>query len=280
MKRKILKLTALIIISILINSCSSMYIPSITNIPLLESKGEKQIELTASTTSLHLSGDYAFSKKYAIMVNGSLSYGNMTNYYDIFCEKKDRNGYWDEIGNGEFSHRYGELGIGRYNKLPNKLKLEVYIGFGYGQADDKRSFRDTGVVKYVLKYNASYYLGFVQLNFGKSYRRFDWGWALRLGYSCFDYAYNDVNRDYRGHYDLVFQKIKFNLYHYENMVFLRVGGDKLKGVVRIGLSNALQKQSFKDIDLYKGILRGNVNTTNILLSVGLNYKFGMKKWKE
>ena len=163
---------------VMINSCSSMYIPSTTNIPLLRDKGEIQSELTASTNSLHLSGDYAFSQKYAIMVNGSLSYRNFTNYYDIFTYKRSHDDYsevmsFDLTDNGEFAHKYGEIGIGRFNILQKRIKLEVFGGIGYGVAEDQMiGSSRVGL----MNYNANYYLGFVQLNFGKTLDKFDFGW--------------------------------------------------------------------------------------------------------
>jgi hypothetical protein len=275
MKIKLIRITLFIIIIELACSCASMYIPSSANIPLLESEGEKQVELTASTTSLNLSGDYAFSEKYACMFNGSVSYGNFTNYYDIFtpkeCEWKiDYYGILPIYG-GEFSHRYGEIGIGRYNILQNKIKLEIFGGLGYGQANDKKitTFEN-------LNYNANYYLGFAQINFGKTTPKIDYGMSLRLAYSSFDFSSHDIYLNPNLSTDIVdSHKLIFNIYHGETMGFLRFGNNRIKCVVRIGLSIAKKEQSLENINLYRGIHLGNVNTTNILLSMGINYKFGL-----
>jgi len=64
-----------------------MYIPSAKNIPLFEEKNEVQVEVGASTTSVYLTGGYAFSKKYAFVVNGSLSYLNFSKRYDFFSHQ-------------------------------------------------------------------------------------------------------------------------------------------------------------------------------------------------
>ena len=57
-----------------LTSCSSAYIPSPKNMPLFEQKGELQIEAGTSTNSPFIIGSYAFSEKYAVIANGSISY--------------------------------------------------------------------------------------------------------------------------------------------------------------------------------------------------------------
>jgi len=68
-----------------------MYIPAMPSLPLLEDKGDAQIDFSASTTSLRLSGNYAFSNKFAVMANGNLSFKNFSNHYDIFSKEGGSN---------------------------------------------------------------------------------------------------------------------------------------------------------------------------------------------
>jgi hypothetical protein len=255
-----------------------MYIPYTTNIPLLKDKGEAQVELTASTNSIHLSGDYAFSKKYALMINGGLSYKNFTNRYDIFT----KNGPHESTGEvidlsdwGEFAHKYGEIGLGRYSILHRRMKLEVFGGVGYGIARDK-TYSSIGS----LNYDANYYLGFAQINFGKTRDKFDFGWALRLASTFYDYTYQiDPSSDYSKHNNGLPQTTTFSMIHVEPMAFLRYGSEKIKFVGRLGISLTKPLQSLGDLDVNRGIYDGYINTTGLHISIGVNFKFGQKNEK-
>lgn len=262
----------MLIISIMLSSCSSMYIPSTTNIPLLEEKGEKQIELTASTNSLHLTGNYAISNNYALMINGGLSYKNFTSYYDIFTDSESHDDSprglmsFDLTYDGEFAHRYGELGLGRYDILHKKLKLEVFGGIGYGIAKDN----DVGSSGIELSYEADYYLGFLQINIGSSFKKLEFGGAVRLASSFYDYTYQD-------YYTELTQGVKFNMFHIEPMAFLRIGGEHLKFVYRWAFSYSEPYKSLNGLNVEKGITDGDVQTSGTLISVGINYTFGINE---
>lgn len=269
-----IKITNLIlIITIVLSSCSSMYIHSTTNIPLLEKKGEKQVELTASTNSLHLTGNYAFSNNYSVMINGGISYKNFTRHYDIFTDSESHDVSpggvmsMDLTYDGEFAHKYGEIGIGKYNLLQKKLKLEVFGGIGYGIAKDN----DMGAsVTDILNYEADYYLGFFQVNIGRTFKKIEFGGAVRLATTFFDYTYQDYNT-------AITQNIGFNMFHIEPMAFLRVGGENLKLVYRWAFSYSEPYESLNGLNVEKGITDGNVQTSGMLISVGINYTFGIKE---
>lgn len=262
-----------LIISIVLSSCSTMYIQSTTNIPLLEKKGEKQVELTASTNSLHLTGNYAFSDNYSVMINGGISYKNFSTYYDIFTDSEP----YDEgsaggmfsisFDDGEFAHKYGEIGIGRYNILHKKLKLEAFGGIGYGIAMDQ-DVGASGVDE--LNYEADYYLGFLQMNIGSSFKILEFGGAVRLATSFFDYTYQD-------YYTGLTKNVGFNMFHIEPMGFLRIGGEHLKFVFRWAFSYSEPYKSLNGLNVEKGITDGNVQTSGMLISVGINYTFGIKE---
>lgn len=244
-----------------ITSCSSMYIPSTVNIPLLESKGEKQVELTSSTNSLHLTGNYAFSQHYSVMFNGGLSYRNFSDNYDIYTTINSSPGkYMRETG--EFAHKYFEAGIGRFNILQNEFKLEVFGGVGYGTAIDDI---------WNLKYDANYYLGFTQINFGSTTNWIDLGGSVRLATTFYDYSYE------LKYGNALPQNTKFSMFHIEPMGFIRMGGKNLKFVARCGLSKVIPFQSLGTLNVDRGIYNGKVHSTVIHLSVGVNYKFGYNK---
>jgi hypothetical protein len=250
----------------ILSGCSSMNIPPSLPIPLLKEKGEGQLEFSASTNSLYLSGTYAFSKKYAFLLDGSLSYRNFTEYYDIFTHKShdySMTSYLDVSDEyGAFAHRYGEIGFGMYNILQNKFKLEAFAGGGYGVATDQD--------KYGRQYDAYYYAGFAQINFGRTFKKFAFGWPLRFAFTSYDYSFTQTPHN-----------IKFNMFHIQPGAFIRFAGKRLKVTARLGINVAMPFESFEELEGVKGIYYyGGVNTTLFHLSVGINYKFDLKRKHE
>lgn len=271
MKPTFLNLICCIIIVILIASCSSMYIPSNINVPLLDSAGEASIEYTMSTNSLHLSTDYAISDKYATILDGSLSYGNFSNYYDIFTDKNSKGGS-SEIFNfdkymGEFEHKYAEVGVGRYNILTKKNQLEVFAGAGYGLAND---YGDNHCLN-------RYYLGFIQLDYGRKIKsHFEFGVDCRFATSFHNFRYSksyfDNDVEIKNNYN-----IDFNIYHVEPLFFVRVGSNNLKFTFQVGGNIGILDRSLNDLELDNGIYNRNVHETNFTMSIGINYRFGINK---
>jgi len=77
----------LLTISLLLTSCSSMYIPAVRSIPLLEKKGEFQAEGGVSTNSVYANVSAAITNDIAVSVNGNMSWRNFSNRYDLFTDK-------------------------------------------------------------------------------------------------------------------------------------------------------------------------------------------------
>lgn len=146
-------------------SCSSMYIPPTPSLPLLEDKGEGKTDMSISTNSLRLSTSYAITQKYALIVNGNLSYKNFCNSYDLFTPAdykiKSTGPYvLFERKYGEFTQQYVELGIGRYNIAKSKLIFEVFGGLRAYSTDNWSGY----------DYFVNYYSGFVQANIGRKHK--------------------------------------------------------------------------------------------------------------
>jgi hypothetical protein len=276
LKRSHFNYLLLLICTCLISSCSSMYIPSTTNIPLLSGKGETQCEISASTNSLHLSGDYAFSDKFAFMANGSLSYGNFSNNYDIFTSKDHVLSFWDFHLNGEFTHRYGEIGIGRYNILQRRKRLEIFGGLGFGHANDKQDFNII-----VVHDNLKYYQGFLQINYGKTLDHVDIGAGLRVASSHFDYTYqNEPSSENAVKDHGIPQNLSFTVIHIEPTGFVRFGFEKVKCIFQVGLALAEPISNLGGLNLDKGIYNGNLKATIIHISLGLNFRLKPKYQKQ
>ncbi len=219
-----------LIVPVLVQACSSMYIPSSMSTPLLEKKNDIQIEAGASTNSIYLSGGYAFSEKYALVINGSLSFRNFSNRYDLANSSNDDRSsgpFSVDLFPSAFSHRYIEVGAGRYNLLSSAWKLEVFGGGGYGHAMESDVYKN------------KYWLGFVQGNFGRKWNVLELGWSLRMACSGFYFTYPSETN--------LYQHLNFNNVHIEPLAFIRIGNGTLQGFARGGISLTTPLKSFPDI---------------------------------
>jgi len=195
----------------ILSGCAATYLQAPKNMPLFETKGEVQIEAGVSTTSYFATGSYAFSEKYALIANGSLSYGN----------------FWDDIpdaltivtfgfaGSNVLPHHSVEMGLGRYNLLPSsKWKLETFLGAQYSMGN------------YHNDYDRCLQ-GFTQVNIGRRYNYIETGWSLSLAYSDFQLKTLSSNT----------QNIKYdnaNAIIAEPLVFLKLGGKQIQLFCRCG----------------------------------------------
>ena len=256
----------LLAIPLLVQSCSSIYIPANRSIPLLEKKGEFQGEAGVSTNSVYVNGSYAFTDDIAVSINGNLSYGNFTNRYDLFTHKdaKEPTGFFEPDLRGMFAHRYGEVSVGKINILPEfPMKLEIFGGAGMGRATDIVSnsrYNHNG------NYKTDYYSFFGQGNLGLKKQKVEVGASVRIAYSMFDYTYNlnNINNEY-------FFQTRFSNVSLEPMLFARVGGENLKAVLKIGL-NLMPKMSHNEESLwdYRGL--SGLGYTIFHFSIGLRYR--------
>ena len=243
----------LLLIIIILTGCSSAYIPSPKNIPLFENKGEGQIEVGASTNSLYLTGSYAFSEKFAMITNGSISYpaiaGQSIRHYNELTIFTD----------GDVPHSSFEVGIGRYNLLPSsESRLEVFLGTGYGKSYSFFSKDD----------RQNYMQGFAQINTGKRFKHAEIGWSMRMAFSGFQYqdGYYKAST-YPSEY--IIEHGKYQTFHLEPLFVIRVGGQHVKWFARTGLNLAFPLSSNSLIQT-----RGTDPGYTILhLSTGISYRF-------
>ena len=267
MKHYILLLLA---IPIVLQSCSSMYIPATRSIPLLEKKGEFQAEAGISTNSIYANGSYAFSDKIAASINGNLSYRNFSNRYDLFTHKDappPLKGSWNVDARGNFAHRYGEVSVGRINMRPTSpMKLEVFGGMGMGRATDVDHFRDDN------RYKVDYYSFFGQGNLGLKKRMVEAGASVRLGYSYFNYEENLYKNEY------ILHRKTINALHVEPMLFARIGTERWKFVYRVGVNLALTINPTENSIQYDGLGLGldGSRYTVFHMSIGVSYRLGGK----
>ena len=251
-------------IPLLVQSCSSIYIPANRSIPLLEKKGEFQGEAGVSTNSVYVNGSYAFTDDIAVSINGNLSYRNFTDYYDVLTHKDDlsTSSFLLPDYRGQFAHRYGEVSLGKMNMLPPTfpMKMEVFSGMGMGRATDTDDSNNDNY------YKSDYYSFFGQVNFGLKKRIVEAGGSMRLAYSMFNYAIYIENKELLG-------QSKFHVFHAEPVIFARVGGKNLKAVFRVGLNFAFTINPIEEYAGLRGINdHGRLEYTIFHFSVGMSYR--------
>jgi len=178
----------LAILSGVISSCSSLYMPNVPNTPMLTSTGELHAAGHLSLKgNASLNTAYAISDNLGLILNGSVINRNRS--------KKDFNQNLLEIGAGYFT-TFG---------VENDRILEVYAGVGRGHSD--RTYNneapDGSLItdRQEMKFNKS----FLQVNYSskkeRSLRLFggsyplNYGTALRASYINMDeFRRNNVNQ--------------------------------------------------------------------------------------
>lgn len=176
--------------TLLFSACA--YKPQLTSIPLMERKGDLQIDATISPPTLSFSGaaSYAFTDHIAAQVFGDISLSTM----------------------------YGEGAVGFFNRFRNRIVIESYIGLGGGD------FNYSADTKPPRGYRGNYYTGFAQFNIGKKNKRFDYGGGIRMGYVFHDIS--KIEPDVNG-YDVI-SYYSINSTVIEPNLFMRIGGEYIK----------------------------------------------------
>ena len=246
----------------LFTSCASMYIPSPVNTPLFEDKGEVLVEAGVSTNGIFATTSYSFSKKYALIANGNLSFGNFAKFSDIGDLSSGGEASLGLGGGGDCAHSSVELGIGRYNIVNvSGWHLEVFTGARCGKANN--------LDREVSTFDSWHLQGFVQANFGRRVKYKEIGFASRI-----DYSYFNTKDVYKKKNEVTYEN--FSALDLQQFVFFRLGGERLKVVIRIGFNFAL---SFPPKHLYYNNNIWDPLYTIFHHSVGLTYRFGNKQSK-
>lgn len=236
-----------------LSSCANMFIATPLSVPLFAEKGEALIEAGASTNSFYINGAYAFSEKYAVFADGSMSYANFFPIADLGAVFS--NGILDF--EGVYAHRSIGAAVGRYNLLPFSpiLRLEAFGGLQYADADCE-------MVK------TQQMQAFVQGNFGIKRTHIEIGLATRLTpaycrsrYQTFDYTTQNYGVNYNDYF----------AFHAELLACLRFGGEHVKGFVRYGLFQ--YGFSFDSLPDYYNSLLEDSPYSFFHLSTGLSVRF-------
>ena len=138
-----------LLVLILLSGCSSIYMPSVPNTPMLTTQGE-----IAAGAHISLKGNFNFNSAYAVgnhfavLANGA----SMSNER----EKKD------------IKHKMIEFGAGYFDTFgpDNNRILEIYGGFGSGKSDRLfREFNNDDLLISTDVQKAKYDKKFIQVNY-------------------------------------------------------------------------------------------------------------------
>lgn len=168
-------LLAILLSTILLSSCSSIYMPSVPNTPMLTTQGE-----IAASAHMSLKGNFNFNSAYAV-----------TNHVAVIA-----NGSFmqNEATNKDVKNKSVEIGAGYFNTFgpDNNRIIEIYGGFGSGKSD--RLFRtfDNDVLIDTDNQKANFDKKFIQINYSSKRRSnlrlfgvdfgLNYGTALRMSF--------------------------------------------------------------------------------------------------
>jgi hypothetical protein len=241
----ILKFLSLVLI-VFLQSCSTMYMPSVKNVPLFEKAGEGLLEGGITSNSFFATGSYALTKDIAVSVNGGVSFADL--FQKIPLEVSD-----------PYAHNYWEASVGKINLIPHSsIRMEVFAGYGRGNALNS----DAKYYKYAVvpEYKSGYQLGFMQFDIGRRFRLVEFGGALRAAVSEVHFNYSDKLTNENAN-------SRFSNLHLEPSFVVRAG-KKIKPVFRVGLglSRWLSEPT-------EQITKDEWFRITFLCSIGVSYRF-------
>lgn len=190
------KFIIIVILIFFITGCA--YYPHLTNIPLIEEKGELKLEggISVLPPFIHTSVSYGLTKNIAIQIAGDI---------------------------GSDSHYYLQGMVGLFKNFPKNSIIELYCGFGYGYSRTLRNANHGSLF-------GNYQSYFLQFDYGKFNKKIEYGLGLKSGYL---YSKMTDNNFYNTFNENIFT-LKINNIIVEPTLFLRFGWEKLKIQTAIG----------------------------------------------
>lgn len=171
-----LNLLAFTILSIVFSSCSSIYMPSVPNTPMLTTQGE-----IAAGAHMSLKGNFNFNSAYAV-----------TNHVAVIA-----NGSFmqNEATRKDVKNKAIEIGAGYFNTFgPNNNRIiEIYGGLGSGKSDRLfRTFDNDDLLIGSDRQESNFDKKFIQVNYSSKRRSnlklfganfgLNYGTALRMSF--------------------------------------------------------------------------------------------------
>lgn len=243
-----------------VTGCVTLYKPNTINSPMLKEKGDLNTSGSIGLSGCglyNLQAAYAISNHAGILADG-MYHRRQINSADSAIEKL--NMFFGEAGAGYFT-TFGDKNAGFF---------QCYGGGGYGFTKDK--MYDAG--QSYPEVNARYFNVFIQPGLAFVSKHIATAFDLRMNYvnlfnvhaSLYD-RFEWWNTDF--HY---YSDTTLNFVNLEPTFTLKAGGEKLKGILQVGVTiPVINSHSFF-----------MANTSSMLtiplfkLSVGISYEFGKK----
>lgn len=156
-------------ITVLLASCSPIYVPNVRNAALFRGAGEVQV---SGHFGQGLDGQAAISVTNNIGISGAIESVNRSS------ENNDK----------YVKHKFWEGGIGYYENAPNeKIAYEIFGGYGRGEGTAYNSFDKLfGVNPDDIKATGKYQRFYIQPSVGSNHRIFNWMVSARISYVDFE----------------------------------------------------------------------------------------------
>ncbi len=198
----------LLISSVFLASCASVYVPNAVNVPMLEKAGDVQLGGHTGINGFDIQASAAITDNFALMANGA-----------FINETSDTANYR--------KRRFGEVGLGYFLPFHESGRFELYAGYGIGKTSAMDTYEFFGTNVYYIEGNYSRF--FIQPSIGTETKVLDFGIALRMSYVVIDNL-----KDREG------DNITYNegSWYYEPVIFFRVGGPPVKLSFQWGFSES------------------------------------------
>lgn len=149
----------IIVIAVLLSSCTPTYVPNKVNAPLLTGQGDVHFDANAGSSGLDFQGAVGITENFGAMINTSF-------------ENKS-----DSTSSDYHKHQFAEIGLGFHDRINDKIVYEVWGGYGFGQI---YSIDEIYGYNYANKGNSQRF--FIQPNIGVTTEVFDFALSTRLCY--------------------------------------------------------------------------------------------------
>lgn len=230
MKTLFLQLTKFVVylflLAIIFTSCSPEYVPNMVNSPLFSNQGEFQATIATGNSNFDAQTALAVTDNIGIMINGS--YGNETN----------------DSSDNFHKHSFIEAGIGYYEKIGEKLRYEIYGGYGFGEVE---GYFNNNLIEELT--DARYNRFFIQPGIGISTGIYDGSFSPRFVLV----QMNPVSSNFNSSQNAVY---------FEPVITSKIGYKYVKFVAQFGISMPLGDQNL------------NFDHQLFIFNFGLNFNLG------